>query len=218
MNVLILAGTVLGVGTLALGALVCLLMAAPLRAAVLGIIAGGWAVLYGAAVLAVSLRSHDDLLAPGQTKYFCGFYLDCHVGVAVLGDSVAQAIGGRRASGAFHVLTLRFSSTAVRANQTPWRVQMQLEGADGVRYERDAAAEAALVGAQQLEQEIPPGGSYTVRVVFDVPPEARRPRLLVDQGAALKFPEIVLIGDEGSMLHRKTWLALPVGRAVTSLP
>ena len=52
-------------------------------------------------------------------------------------------------------------------------------------------------------------GCYNLRVVFDVPDNVRSPRLLVHQGPELLLPEALLIGDEASLLHRKTWLALP---------
>lgn len=209
MNILLLVGTVLGVGALALGAVAALFMAAPVRAAILGGLAGALATLYGAGVLVVSLTSHEQLLPVGETKYFCGFYLDCHIGVDVLGDSLAPDIGGQRASGVFHVVTLRFTSSAVRETLRPWRVGMFLQGTDGVRYGRDEGAERALGAGSDIERDIGPGGSYIVRVVFDVADDARSPRLMVHQGPELMFPEAVLIGDEASLLHRKTWLALP---------
>jgi hypothetical protein len=209
MNILLLVGTVLGVGALALGAVMALITAAPLRAALLGALAGGWTALYAGAVIAVSLTSHHELLPVGETKYFCGFYLDCHVGVAVLGDSMAPDLGGRRASGVFHVLTLQFSSSARRETLRPWDVRMYLEDSTGRRFVRDHIAEEALGVGEALERDIAPGGSFVARVVFDVAEGARAPRLLVHQGPNLLFPEALLIGDEASLLHRKTWLALP---------
>lgn len=208
MNMLLLVGTVLGVGALALGTIIALFMAAPLRAMVLGAIAAGWAALYGLGLIGTSLASHEVLLPAGQTKYFCGFYFDCHVGVAVLADSVVDRIAEHRAAGTYHVLTLRFSSTAVREALTPWRIRMFLEDSTGMRYERDREVEQSLTPVI-VEHEIPPGGSYVIRVVFDVPAAAMAPRLFVEQGPAFKIPEALLIGDEASVLHRKTMLALP---------
>jgi hypothetical protein len=50
-----------------------------------------------------------------------------------------------------------------------------------------------------------PGEAYETTVVFDVPTEARSPRLLV---AYSGFPTVVLIGDESSVFHKKTYLGL----------
>ena len=209
MNILLLVGTVLGVAALLGVAGLAAIGGATLRAVVLASLGAAVAALYGAGVLAVSLASREETLPPGETKYFCGFYLDCHIGVAVLSDSTSSAIGARRAAGTFHVLTLRFSSSAVQATLAPYDVRLQLVGADGARFERDRAAEEALGLGQPLERDIPAGGEYRVRVVFDVPVSARGPRLFADQGPPLKIPEVLLIGDEASLLHRKTLLALP---------
>jgi hypothetical protein len=184
-------------------------MGAPVRAAVLGAIGAGWAAVYTLGVVAVSLGSHEQVLAPGEPKYFCGFYFDCHIGVAVLRDEIVDSIGARKAAGLFHVVTLRFESSARRETLSPWRMNLQLQAADGTRYGRDLAAEEVLEGSRVLEQPIAPGGSYVVRVVYDVPAAARELRLFADQGPALKIPEVLLAGDEASILHKKTYLALP---------
>src|SRR5205814_7694235 len=88
MTLLLLAGTVLGIGALILGAVVLLMLRAPARAGLVAAAAAGWSAAYTALLIGSSLLSHDDVLGPGQPKRFCGFYLDCHVGVAVAGDSM----------------------------------------------------------------------------------------------------------------------------------
>ena len=208
MGPLLLAGTVLGVLGLLLVAGISFMAGAKGRALVLSLVAAAGATLYGAAIVAASLASREQTLPPGETKYFCGFYLDCHVGVAVLADSVTPAIGSLRASGSFHVVTLRFSSSAVRATLSPWDMHLALVGG-GARFERQHAAEALLGLTEPIERPIPAGGAYEVRVVFDVPGSSGALRLFAEQGPPLKFPEVFLIGDEASVLHRKTLLALP---------
>jgi hypothetical protein len=209
MTMLLLAGTVLAVAVLLLGAVVSLVSGSPVRAAVLGAIASGWAAVYTLGVVAVSLGSHERVLPPGEPKYFCGFYFDCHIGVAVLRDEIVDSIGARKAAGVFHVVTLRFESSARRETLSPWRMNLQLQGPAGTRYTRDIAAEQVLEGSRVLEQPIAPGGSYLARVVFDVPSPVHELRMFADQGPALKIPEILLAGDEASVLHKKTFLALP---------
>ncbi|HEY2804869.1 MAG TPA: hypothetical protein VGI92_03335 [Gemmatimonadales bacterium] len=198
MNVLFLIGTVLGVGALALGALAMLLAGARLKAGVLGAIGAGWTVVYLAMVIGASLLSHDQVLAQADTKRFCGFYFDCHVGVSVVGDSAAFTHAG-----VIHLVTLRFSSTAARETLTPWQVETFIQGGDGSRYPGEPA------GRAEMERPIPAGGAYDVVVRFEVPRSLSVSRLMVRQGGDFLFPEVLLIGDEASLLHRKTWLALP---------
>jgi hypothetical protein len=212
MNVLLLLGTVIGVAGLMLAGILSLAMGARLRAVLLGVGAVSWAGLYGGGVLVASLLSHETVLPAGASKRFCGFYFDCHLGVAVLSDATVPAIEGRRASGTYHVLTLRFSSNARRATLTPYDLRIQLVDANGVRYERDRAAESALAGGRSVElaRPIPAGGAYTVPVVFDLPRGAELPRLFIGEGLGIdRIIEGVLVGDEDSFLHRKTMLALP---------
>lgn len=175
---------------------------------------GGVALLYGAALLATSLASHERLLAVGATKRFCGFYLDCHLGVAVESVATVPAVDGVRAAGTFHVVRLRVSSNAKRATLRPGRLEVVLVDLGERRLRRSSAAEAALArtrGAATagLERALPPGGSYTVDLVFDVPDGSVAPRLLVREGIGLdRLIESVLIGDEDAILHKPTLLAL----------
>jgi len=212
MNVLLLLATVIGVGGLVLAAILSHVMGARLRAVALGIGALSWLGLYTVGVLVTSLASHETVLAAGTTKRFCGFYLDCHLGVAVLSDSTAPAMAGSREVGTYHVLRLQFSSSALRATLTPYDLRIQVVDADGRRYERDLEAEARLYGGTlgPLARPIRAGESYTAPVVFSLPRDVTTPRLFVGEGLGIdRVIEGVLIGDEDSFLHRKTMLALP---------
>jgi hypothetical protein len=170
---------------------------------------------YAAALAASAALSRERLLAAGETKRFCGAYLDCHLGVRVEGVERREAIGGVRSRGAFHVVTVRVSSDAVRATLRPERLEFALVDVAGNRYERAHSAESALaaeagIEPPPLERPVPPGGSYAVRIVFDVPPEALAPRLLAREGAGVMgVLERVLIGDEDAFGHRARLLALP---------
>jgi len=212
MNALLLLGTVIGVAGLAVAAILSFLMGTRWRAAALGAAGLGWTGLYGAAVLVVSLASRETVLAVGTTKPFCGFYLDCHLGVSLQQDVMTPAIGDRRAGGNYHVLTLEFSNSARRVSLTPYALRLHVVDANGTRYERDRAAEAALAGFEPpaLEQTIAAGGSYRVPVVFDLPRDIESPHLAAGEGLGIdRVIEGLLIGDEDSFLHRKTLLALP---------
>jgi hypothetical protein len=179
-------------------------------------LAGAGAVtlgLYATLLLATSARSRELVLPPGEPKWFCGFYLDCHIGIAAERLVVTPSLGGARAAGAYWVITLRVRSSARRAVMRPHGLRIELVDAEGRRYLRSAAAEAALSGpgAGPLERPLTPGASYTVDVVFDVPAEVRAtPRLLVTEGPALqRLVERVLVGDEDSFGHKPTLLMVP---------
>ncbi len=214
MNVLLLCGVVfamVALGGLALLALVGRrLVRSGVYAAAVAAVGGG----YGAALVATSLASHERLLAAGDTKRFCGFYLDCHLGVSVEGVALVPEIGGVRAGGAFHVLTLRISSDAKRATLRPGRMDLVLVDRAGRHIARALAAEAALARERSvslpLEQDVAAGGSYTATVVFDVPADGATPRLWAREGIGVdRLIERFLIGDEDALLHRRVLQALP---------
>ena len=212
MNVFLLLTTVLALGGLALGAVVSITMGLRLRAAALAAVAAGVTAMYGAGLVGTSLASHDDVLPVGATKRFCGFYLDCHLGVTVVDAQSRSSVGARRASGSYRVITLRVSSNAVRVTLQPERLRVMLLGANGTRYARDLAAERELAGGRDvaLERAIEAGGAYDVTVVFDVPDDVRADWIHVAEGRGPDMiVEGILIGDEDSFLHRKTLLALP---------
>jgi len=215
---LILVGSVLGVGFLLFVAVVSLVTGARARALTSAGAAAVWVALYAVLLVGTSLASHEEVLSPGDTKYFCGFFLDCHIGVAVVGHDEPATIAGLRTSGSYHVLTLRFSSSARRATLSPYVVRMSLRGDDGRSYGRSRSAEDDLArarshlreGATALERRIEPGGSYTVDVVFELPSGVRPTRLLVSEGEGVdRLLDGLVIGIEPSFLHGRTWLALP---------
>jgi hypothetical protein len=213
MNVLLFLATVIGLAGLALATLLSLIGRQRRRAMVFGVLGAGWGAAYGAGLLLISLTSRDAVLRPGETKYFCGFYLDCHIGVAVVGDSTVSVIAGTAARHRFHVVTLQFSNSAVQATLRPYDLRLAMVGSDGTHYPQAQYAEGLLAGPAgyaPLARDIVPGGSYTVPVVFDLPDSAAPARLFVGEGLGFdRVIEGVLIGDEDSFLHRKVLLALP---------
>jgi len=171
----------------------------PLRPLVLT--AGGWAVLYAALLLGTSLTSDERVLDIAEDKKFCGFYLDCHMQVAVTGVDTVREIGLRRANGVFYVVTLRVSSDAVRARLNLIAPQLVLRDAAGRRY--DQAPDNS--GIAPLAREIGPDESFNSTLVFDVPEDATDLRLHVSMGFWVdRLIESVLIGDEDSILHKRT--------------
>ena len=222
MGVLLLAITILGT-------LVAIAAALTIRRAHVGVargiavVAGAWLAAYGALLAVTSLVSHERTLALGESKRFCGFYLDCHMGVAVERVDTMSVIGdaGRevRAGGTFYVVTLRVSSDAKRVPLHLVRPRVVIVDAEGFEHERSPDAEQALAEAQRadLERSVDAGHSFTRAVVIDVPHGAREPRLHVTMGGSLdRAVELAIIGDEDAWLHAHTVHALVPGAGVSS--
>lgn len=185
----------------------------PSRVGRLALVAGGWAVLYLGALLAVSLASEERVLGWGSDKKFCGFYLDCHTQIAVSRVEVLDSLGTLRPDGRFHVVTLRIGSDARAAHMRLTAPRLAVTDAAARCLHRSTAGEAALArirGPQPaLTDELGPGASYQTTVVFDIPPDAQDPRLAVTQGWWVdRLIEFFLIGDEDSFLHARTTIRL----------
>lgn len=188
-------------------------------AAIAGILLA-WYVVQLGFVGAVSAGQPERRLAPGEVKRFCGFYLDCHLGVAVAGSRRVEWIGGRRAQGVFEVVTVEVSSTARAARLTPYGLRASLVDKTGALYQRDLDAERAVAAGDPpaLEQMLEPGGSYRREVVFDVPTAATGLALDVrERGLPDDVLEWFLPGDDDSFLHRPVMLELQAARPVEAL-
>ncbi|HKD16378.1 MAG TPA: hypothetical protein VKG23_00825 [Thermoanaerobaculia bacterium] len=170
------------------------------------------AVGYGAFLVGASLVSRDRTLTPGERKYFCE--IDCHIAYDVTSAEPAGA-GGR-------AVTLRtwFDPSTIApfrgdAPLSPGPRTVYLLDDAGRRYdpspEATAAWQKAHGGSTPLGRELRPGESYTTTLIFDLPPDARGPRLYV--GDPPGGVEKVLIGHENSPMHGKVYLALPATRA-----
>ena len=173
-----------------------------------------WFLAYAAILAFVSLASDERVLARGETKWFCGVYLDCHVGVAVRGVRLVDVLGGGpgavHANGRFWIVTLAVENSAVRVPLGHYRPEARVADADGRSWDRALEAERTLTGGPvDLTREIPPGGSYTVELVYDLPEDVADPRLLViENGMPDRLAERVLIGDDDSLLHAPTTLRI----------
>jgi hypothetical protein len=172
--------------------------------------------VYTVLLLACSLSSHERVLGRGQEKYFCE--VDCHTAYSVAAVRTVTAIGGQRANGAFYVLALRtrFDENTIspaRGRELPLipnSRRLELVVPDGRRFGPaavDPATLEALMGARSkpLREALRPGESYETLVAFDVPADAAHPRLLLSSG---DWETRLLIGQENSFLHRKTYMEL----------
>lgn len=159
------------------------------------------AVVYVALLFGFSLSSHANTLARGQEKYFCE--IDCHLAYSIV-DVKAEP----EATAAHYVITLRtrFDETTTSPQRpkdaplTPSPRVVRLVDAAGNDY-----APIAIQGTP-LVTPLKPADHYTTQLEFTVPKEARGLRLLINTKPA--WPDHVVIGDENSYLHNKTYLAL----------
>ncbi len=182
-----------------------------------GTFALGWAALYLVVLTSASLTSQEKVLDLKERKAFCGFYLDCHLGVSVEAvqrvSHVGQDAEQVQADGVFYLITVRVNNDGVQARLPLRNPKATLIDAYGVTYTRSLEAEQALAEAKGVPmafaRSVSAGHSYTKTLVFDVPPGVRAPKLLVTQGMVLdRFIELFLIGDEDSLFHRKTVFAV----------
>lgn len=182
-----------------------------------GMFALGWAALYLVVLTGASLMSQETVLGLYERKAFCGFYLDCHLGVSVEDVQHATHLGegadAVQADGVFYLITVRVDNDGVEARLPLQNPKATLTDASGATYARSLDAERAFAAMEGVPmaftRRVSAGDSYTKTLVFDVPLDVCAPRLLITKGIALdRFIELFLIGDEDSFLHRKTVFAV----------
>lgn len=164
-------------------------------------LAGAAAVVYLGLLFGFSLASQEATLAPGQEKYFCE--IDCHLAYTVL-DSKALP----EANAVRYVVTVRtrFDQTTISSHRPqdapllPSPRTVLLTDDQGSRYVPESTAGTPLSAC------LIPGQSYTTEVYFTVPSNAKGLRLLI--GTTPQWPDHILIGDENSWLHKKTYFQL----------
>jgi len=213
--VLLLLGAVflLGTGLLVLfyGAVRRSTFIAKLGAGAVATIAVGYFLLLSG----VSLASSEETLPPDGWKYFCE--LDCHLGYSLIGAETAGALGPEMqqtlAKGRFVLLRLKtwFDERTISAHRgngplTPNRRRVLLVDETGESYAPSDEGQAAFARLGQsstpLGRALRPGESYVTDLVFDVPNNARRLRLLITEDD----PETrLVIGHENSFLHKKIY-------------
>jgi len=162
---------------------------------------GTGAVVYLALLLGFSAGSRSVTLARGQEKYFCE--IDCH-----LAYSIAEVRSQPDATSTHYVITLRTrfdeSTTSPgrpkEATLTPSPREVRLLDSAGHAYTPTASAGTPLL------TPLKPGDSYATQLEFTVPEDAIELRLLLHTTPA--WPDHFVIGDENSLLHKKTYFAL----------
>jgi hypothetical protein len=220
MGVPLLALTMLGLLAAGIAAVFATLRGRTRVARSIVLVAAAWVAAYASLLVVTSIASRERTLAFGETKRFCGFYLDCHLGLSVDGTEIVKSImspsGPVTASGMFHVVRLRLHNSARNPviNMTLYEPIVKVVDAVGNQYPRATAAERALGSASTSAKPLPRETRVThepayATLVFDLPADVRDPRLLVTDGWVIdRALEFVLINDENSIFHSRTLLAL----------
>jgi hypothetical protein len=168
------------------------------------LILGAGATLYAALLFTFSLASRPHILTRSQEKYFCE--IDCHLAYSLLDVKTESAAG----------LTLYLVSIRTRFDETTTsptrpkdapltpspRTVLLIDDSSGGQYR------PVTMQGTPLETPLKPSDSYTTQLAFEVPPtaKAKNLRLLITTTPA--WPDRVVIGDENSLLHHKTYFAL----------
>lgn len=181
--------------------------------AALAIAAGYFILLTG-----VSFASSEKVLPLGGWKYFCE--IDCHIAYSLAGVQTAAALGTEMqqvaAHGKFVVVRVKtwFDERTISPHRgngplPPNRRRVLLVDEGGRSFAPSPEGQIAYAQingpSAPLTQPLRPGESYTTDLVFDVPNDAQKLRLLVTEDD----PEThFVIGHENSLLHKKIYLAV----------
>lgn len=174
-----------------------------------------WAGLYGVILMGFSFVSREQILSPGQEKYFCEG--DCHLAYSVLGIATAQRLGTPPhevvARGKFYVVRVEtwFDERTIspqRPKDMPLtRGPRLVEVVDdtGRRFELSREGEEELAQHPSLSGPLTPGQSTVTELVFDLPGDLNNPRLVIVDTDPITY---FLIGNENSFGHAKTTFRL----------
>jgi hypothetical protein len=170
--------------------------------------------LYLGLMLAFSFASSRKALARGEEKHFCE--IDCHLAYSVVDVARTKTLGNvpnqTTAGGTYTILTIktRFDETTTSATRGngllyPNSRVIKILDEQGREYEPSPEGQRVLNvsqgGGTPIETPLRPGESYTTELVFDLPADARDPRLLVNES---DLPTRFVVGHENSPLHKKT--------------
>ena len=184
-------------------------------ARLLAALVGVAAIVYFALLFGFSLISQQKILARGQEKYFCE--IDCHLAYSVIdiktidikttGIKTIDIKTAPTSDTLRYIVTLktRFDETTISSRRpldatlTPNPREIRLLDGQGRAYG------VSEIGGVPLQTPLKPGDSYTTQLQFTLPKDASNLRLLL---TAAGWQHRLLIGEENSWLHKKTYFAL----------
>jgi hypothetical protein len=138
------------------------------------------AAIYLAALLLVSLTSHERRLALGEDQCFD----DWCTSVTKIEQRRPQT-----------VVLLRVTNQARRVRMRPDNPHIEVRDARGESFA------PAMDDGVPLDKTLGPGESFTKQIVFELPPATERPVFVVTEGG---WPSRLVIDDENSFFHLKT--------------
>ena len=168
-----------------------------------------WLTGYAILLFASSFFSVERNLGLNEPKEFCGFYLDCHMHMAVTNVRKTKTIGDKTANGEFYVVKVKIFSDAKRATLGLNTVDAKVVDDQNNNFQRDAEAEAGLGEQPPFDRKISPVESFEKEIVFDLPANVKNPRLDIRQGYGIDHViETILIDDEESIGHKRSYFKL----------
>lgn len=177
-----------------------------------------WVVAYFVVLLTVSLASQERMAGGGEEVRFCGIWGECNLTASVLQVDRRKMLASLRrelmADGNYYLVTVKVTSYVPNPDLRPQNLTGYIVDADGGRYARFEHGEREFLrnlgGDNPYELTTgPSGGSYKRVMIFDLPTDVRNPTLVLQHGSWLdRFVELFLIGDEGSLFHKRTKLLL----------
>ena len=158
--------------------------------------------LYAVLFLVASITSKTRELAVGEEKHICE--VDCHLAYAVTAVRTAHQWDGKTAQGTFYVVTVRvrFDSNTI-AKWRPRDLPLLPNGRMVALLDGQGRHYPAPVTA--LGRRLIPGEAYSAEFVFDLPPDATNPRLVLASG---DWPTRLMIAHENAFLHGKVLFRL----------
>jgi hypothetical protein len=152
-----------------------------------GVVRGGaFLAVYIAVVVGVSLATPRRWLSMGEEQRF---------------DDWALTVAGIERTDRGYRVELRVANHGRGRAQRAADAEVVLVAADGRRF-----APANETVERSLRSMLQPGESFETTREFTVPPEAEIIGLDVLHGA---WPEIFIIGDRGSLLHKRPLVRIP---------
>jgi hypothetical protein len=159
------------------------------------------AVLYAALLFGFSEFSRAHFLVRGQEKFFCE--IDCHLAYSII-DVKNEPVPGST----HYVVTVRtrFDENTISATRPR---DASLTPSPRTVYLIDNAGHQYLpttVEGTPLLTPLRPSESYSTQLGFDVPAASSSLRLLITTTPS--WPDLIVIGDENSLFHKKTYFLI----------
>lgn len=168
-----------------------------------------WYTFYIIIFLMSSIFSEEKTLSLNEPKEYCGFYLDCHMHTAVAEVRKTKTLGDKTANGEFYIVKVEVFSNAKRELLRLVETEAKVVDEQKREFQRDTEAEKFLGEQPPFEKTIAPTESFTKEIVFDIPDDARNPRLDLKDGYGIDNAiEAFLVGDEDSLWHKRNYFGL----------